>query len=111
MKYSKKKHISSSIQLSPEPLKYTKKELSMRKILPKQHLNYNIINNNNLNIENNETDRFSNIKKRIYNILTNYESRNKDRKYLRRSSEDKEGVNAAKDLTQINQNTLISIIQ
>ena len=106
MKYSKKKHISSSIQLSPEPLKYKKKELSMRKILPKQHLNYNIINNNNLNIENNETDRFSNIKKRIYNILTNYESRNKDRKYLRRSSEEKEGVNAAKDLTQINQNTL-----
>jgi len=106
MKYSKKKHIISSIQLSPEPLKYKKKELSMRKILPKQHLNYNIINNKNLNIEDNETDRFSSIKKRIYNILTNYESRNKDRKYFRRSSEDKEGANAAKDLTQINQNIL-----
>ena len=106
MKYSKKKHISSSIQLSPEPLKYRKKEFSMRKILPKQHLNYNIINNTNLNLEDNETDRFSSIKKRIYNILTNYESRNKDRKYLRRSSEDKEGINSAKDLNQINQNIL-----
>ena len=106
MKYSKKKHISSNIQLSPEPLKYKKKELSMRKILPKQHLNYNIINNANLNIEDNETDRFSSIKKRIYNILTNYESRNKDRKYLRRSSEDKESGNASKNINQINQNVL-----
>jgi len=94
MKYSKKKHISSNIQLSPD-LKYKKKELSMRKILPKQHLNYNIINNTNLNLEDNETDRFSSIKKRIYHILTNYESRNKDRKYLRRSSEDKESSNEA----------------